>query len=164
MQVVLLCGPPCSGKTTLAQQVARLTDVVLDYDTIARSMGSPAMWMHPEPYRTAAEQRMQAGLAAAHAADGGTAWVIRTAPRPQQRASLAQRWGARVYLLDPGERECRRRAHTAHRPTGTARSIGEWYHRYRPWVGDLDPIELDARWINVGVPQRGVVQLHPGDV
>lgn len=45
-QVVLICGPPCSGKTTLTKQLANPGDVVLDLDAIAQELGSPRQWMH----------------------------------------------------------------------------------------------------------------------
>ena len=143
MLVVVLCGPPCSGKTALVHHIAHLGDVVLDYDTIARALGSPALWLHPEPWRSMAEQELQAQLAAAHTLVGpGTAWLLRTAPRPSSRADLASVWQADVWVLDPGERECRRRARMDGRPVGTGSHIGEWYHRYRPWSGDRDAREL----------------------
>src|SRR4051812_23851021 len=132
MHVVVLAGPPCAGKTTLAHHVAKQGDVVLDYDEVARSMGSPTQWLHPEPYRTGAEQELQAQLAAAHAHPSDhTCWLLRTAPHPTTRMALAQAWQAQVYLLNPGERECRRRAKAEHRPAGTGQHIGSWYHRYR---------------------------------
>lgn len=150
MRVVLLCGPPCSGKTTLAHRLAHAGDAVLDYDDIARDLGSPVQWSHPEPWRTMAEQAMQAQIAthAAHPTPG-TAYVIRTAPRAAQRARLAHQWAATVYLLNPGEAECRRRAVKAQRPSGTNRAIGVWYHRYSPWEGDRNPAELDPTVVNV---------------
>lgn len=43
-RVVLICGPPCSGKTTLAN---------------ARELGSPSDWWHDEPYRGQAERRIR---------------------------------------------------------------------------------------------------------
>lgn len=148
MRMVFLCGPPCAGKTTLANQLARPGDVVLDYDTIARDLGSPTPWNHPEPWRTTAEQEMQARIAHAHTTPGdGTAWVLRTVPRPSSRQALAEQWQATVYLLDPGERECRRRARADGRPSGTGQRIGDWYHRYRPWVGDGQPTDLDPQWV-----------------
>ncbi len=144
MRIVVLVGPPCSGKTTLARTVAKPGDVVLDYDDIARALGSPAQWIHPEPYRTEAERVMQARIAAAYFQPcDGMAWVLRTAPRPHQRAALAEQWHAQVYVLNPGETECRRRAKADGRPSGTSRRIGQWYHRYRPWSGDRDASALD---------------------
>lgn len=150
MRVVALCGPPCAGKTSLAHHLAtRDVDVILDYDDIARALGSPTLWRHPEPYRTHAEQVMQDHIQHACTHRGpGTAWVIRTAPRPSQRHHLATHWHATVYLLNPGERECRRRARHDQRPTGTSRAISDWYHWHRPWQGDRDPAELDPRWAN----------------
>lgn len=149
MRVVVLCGPPCAGKTTLAAHLAGPQDTVLDYDDIARSLGSPTMWNHDEPWRTQAEDAFQARLTVIHRTPGTeTAWVLRTAPRGNQRARLAAQWQASIYLLNPGERECVHRAKQDQRPSGTSRAIGLWYHRYRPWVGDRDPGELDPRWAN----------------
>lgn len=139
MHVVVLAGSPCSGKTTLAHHLAQPDDVVLDYDDVAHSMGSPVQWLHPEPYRTGAEQELQAQLAQAYAhPSDATCWLLRTAPHPTTRMALAQAWAAQVYLLNPGERECRRRAREASRRAGTGQHIGSWYHRYRPWLHDLD--------------------------
>jgi shikimate kinase len=161
VRVVILAGPPCSGKTTLAHHLATDQDAVLDYDVIARNLGSPVPWLHPEPWRTAAEHDMQAAIARAaqHPSDG-TAWVIRTAPRAGQRSALAQQWQAQVYLLNPGERECVARARADSRPSGTARSIGLWHHRYSPWSGDLDPGALHAGWGNPQV-ERGSIMIDP---
>lgn len=164
MHVVLLCGPPCSGKTTLAHRLAEHDDVVLDFDAIARDLGSPESWIHPEPWRTQAEQALQASVSRALAdPTPSTAWVIRTAPRPAQRAALAQQWSAAVYLLDPGEAECRRRAVEDQRPSGTRRSIGEWYHRHSRWSGDRSPSELDSGWVGVA-SERHVLSVDLSDL
>lgn len=157
MRIVVLAGPPCSGKTTLAHRIAQPDDVLLDYDDIARALGSPAQWIHPEPYRTEAERVMQARIATAHAyRSDATAWVLRTAPRPSQRAAMARQWHAVIYLLDPGEAECRRRAKADGRPSGTGRRIGTWYWYYRPSHVDRDASTLDLHRQVIMVDPRSV--------
>jgi hypothetical protein len=142
--VVLLCGPPCSGKTTLARYLAQPGDLLLDFDDIARSLGSPELWLHPEPYKTDAEQVMRHYMATI---GDQQAYVIRAAPKPEQRAAWAQWLGAECYLLNPGVDECLRRAAT--RPPRTKKSIRSWYWKYRPWAGDRDPASL----LNVTEPR-----------
>lgn len=141
MRIVILCGPPCSGKTTLARRVAGPDDWVIDFDDYARTLGSPVQWAHPEPYRSQAEEEAQAAVAQAkNAPSNATAWLIRFAPYPTTRASLAHAHGATIYLVDPGKVECLRRASL--RPPGTARAIDRWYRQYRPRLGDRDATEL----------------------
>lgn len=163
MRVVVLAGPPCSGKTTLAHQVAQQGDVVLDYDDVARSLGSPAQWIHPEPYRTAAEQELQAQLAMAHAhPTQGTCWLLRTTPRPISRQALAHQWQATVYLLDPGERECRRRARADQTPI----RYKSTHRRVVPPVPPVPAMAWGRRriqpdpWGGRTRPRRGVTRAH----
>jgi predicted kinase len=159
VHIVVLAGPPCAGKTTLAHRLAQSDDVVLDYDDIARDMGSPAWHIHPEPWRSRAEAAMQALIAQAHVyPSDGTAWTLRTTPRPEQRMAMVRQWQAQVYVLNPGQAECRRRAQANGRPTGTAKRIGTWYWQYRP-----SSIDLDASMLDPSSPRR-VVMVDPRSV
>lgn len=137
-RVVLICGPPCAGKTTTARRMATgSTDVVVDFDVVARELGSPVQWLHPEPYRTQAEQQVVQLLTRLPGGGEGTAYVIRSLPRAQQRAIAARISNAAATLvLDPGGAECLRRATVDGRPEGTAEQIARWYADYRPWSGD----------------------------
>jgi predicted kinase len=140
--VVLICGPPCGGKSTTAERLATgPADWVVDFDVVARELGSPVRWLHPEPYRTHAEQQVVQLLARLPGGGEGTAYVIRSLPRPEQRAIAARISNAAATLvLDPGEDECLRRATVDGRPEGTAEQIRSWYARYRPWSGDTTVI------------------------
>ncbi|UVS81831.1 AAA family ATPase [Actinokineospora sp. UTMC 2448] len=137
-RVVLLCGPPCAGKTTRASELARdPDDVVVDFDQIARDLGSPARWLHPEPYRWQAEQEVRRILARLPGTAPGTAYVIRSLPGAQQRAIAARTIRAcETWVISPGRDVCVCRAEADHRPAGTVEQIDSWYARYRPWSGD----------------------------
>lgn len=138
-RVILLCGPPCGGKTTRAGELALAEphNLVVDFDDVARSLGSPALWLHPEPYRSQAEQQMVQLLNRLPGNGPGTAYVIRSLPRRQQRAIAARLTRAeQVHVVDPGMDECLRRATVDGRPEGTADQIVMWYAAYRSWSGD----------------------------
>lgn len=126
-RVVIIAGPPCAGKSTLAQRLAMPGDVVLDRDDMARRLGSPKWWMHDYRYGVAAERWMQRELRRLAWGVTGTAYVVRGLPRQHERDALAARLSAEVRLLDPGMNECIRRAIADGRPVGTVDGIRRWY-------------------------------------
>lgn len=152
--MTLLCGPPCSGKSTLAKRLAKPDDVVLDFDAICVELGSRDQWAHNQAVRAHAEAVMQTRMhRLAQSRAGG--YVIRTAPDARQRVALAHQLGAdTVWVLDPGYAECVRRART--RPRGTVRAIKRWYARYTtstvdqpcPWaeVVPAQPLSTSRVW------------------
>ena len=127
--ITLVCGPPCAGKTTLVDRIAKSDDLVLDFDRIAVLLGSPRRWLHPPEFVSAVERQMAAQLAERGDAP---AWVIRAAPRAAARERLAASLPARVWLLDPGLRECLVRARRRPHPQLTAIEIRKWYRIYVP--------------------------------
>jgi predicted kinase len=130
-RVVLIAGPPCAGKTTLALQLAEPDDLVVDRDAIARQLGSRRTHMHGQYVTRLAELRMRAMLVQLQAGDfTGTAYVVRCLPVRAQRDAIAHRLGAEVRLLDPGLAECLRRATVDGRPPGTVQAIHQWYARF----------------------------------
>jgi hypothetical protein len=126
-RILIIAGPPCAGKSTLAQRLAVPGDVVLDRDDMARRLGSPKWWMHDYRYGVAAEQWMQRELRRLAWGVTGSAYVVRGLPRVDERRALAERLNADVWLLDPGMNECIRRAIADGRPVGTVDGIRRWY-------------------------------------
>lgn len=129
-RVLLITGPPCAGKTSLALDLAAADGGrVIDRDLIARDLGSRARWSHSRRITQLAETRMRAALDQLADADDVTAYVVRCLPYRDQRDALAARLGADVRVLDPGLAECLRRARVDRRPEGTEDTIRMWYAR-----------------------------------
>lgn len=139
--VVLIAGPPCGGKSTLAASLARARPgIVLDRDVIARELGSTRGWLHEDPLTERAEQIMLGEMARIGQADDVVAYVVRSVPTPGARAELAQQLRADVvYVVDPGIGECMRRASADGRPPGTHAGVRDWYRRYGPSGVDRRP-------------------------
>jgi predicted kinase len=140
--VTLLCGPPCSGKSTLAKRLAKPGDVVLDFDDICVELGSRDQWAHSQAVRHQAEAVMRTRMLVLGQSKAN-GYVIRTAPIASQREELAHLLGAgAVWVLDPGYAECVRRART--RPRGTVQAIRRWYARYTP-----STVDEPCPWVEV---------------
>ncbi|MDX8050414.1 HNH endonuclease [Lentzea sp. BCCO 10_0798] len=128
--IILIAGPPCSGKSTYALKHARGGDVVLDRDVIAQQLGSGLAHMHLARIARQAEQHLQARLdELRRSTRDGTVYVVRSLPGAHARHDWVARYNARLVLLDPGLDECLRRAHRDGRPRGTVSAIRQWYER-----------------------------------
>jgi 5-methylcytosine-specific restriction endonuclease McrA len=129
--VTLVCGPPCSGKTTYVSDRAQPGDLVVDWDALAVALGSPHPWDHPAPltpFIAEARDAVTARLARSHGVE--RAWIIATAPRDADRRRLAPE-GATVVVLATDEDECVRRARQDSRPAGTIDAIESWWRTHR---------------------------------
>lgn len=143
--MTLVCGAPCSGKTTLAQRLASTEGgQVLDFDAIAVELGSPHPWEHSPSIREQAEVTMRMRMRRLALDCGANTYVIRSLPEPARREAVAERLSAaRVWVLDPGLDVCLARAQADARPRGTAQAIRAWYGRYEP--AEVDQPGPDAR-------------------
>lgn len=140
-RAVLVAGPSCAGKTTYIAEQQQPGDIVLDFDAIARELGSPASWLHPHPYWDQAEQVMRSRMGELPGSGPHTAWVIRSAATPKQRAFLSRLIGAvECVVVNPGLAICLGRARDDDRPTGTTDEIHRWYADYKPWSRDKNVI------------------------
>lgn len=132
-RVTLVCGPPCSGKTTYVRERAEPGDLVVDWDVLAQALGSPHPHHHPPalvPFIAEARDAVTARLARRH--DVARAWLIATAPRDADRRRLTPDGAtATVVLLATPEDECVRRARRDSRPDGTIEAIESWWRIHR---------------------------------
>lgn len=123
--ITVITGPPCSGKTTHARQNAQPGDVIIDFDDIAQTLGSPASHDHSERLRTIAAAAWTAAIRRAIAVPG-PAWIIDAKPKADRRAWYDQA-GAAYVKLDAAREELHRRADADGRPPGCHQRIDDWF-------------------------------------
>lgn len=142
-KVTIICGPPCSGKSTWVQERAGPDDVVVDFDRIARRLGSRSRHDHTSDVKAKVNAEIDRILDDIAAADDVTAWVIRTLPDGEERAALANRLDADVVVIRPPLREIARRAEEDKRPPWTVQAARKWWERFTPHPDDLTAEEAD---------------------
>lgn len=125
-EVYLVCGPPCSGKTTYVREHMKPGDLVVDYDDIARRLGSRRQHGHEYKYHRRIEATISRALDAIKAGKHNRAWVIRSLPEPKHRQALADQLGATVVLLDAPDEVLTERARRRRDASRTVAAINEW--------------------------------------
>jgi hypothetical protein len=132
----IVCGPPCSGKTTYVAEHRKPEDIVVDLDTIMMTLDpSYRHWtgsLHESLLLRAIRVR-NALLGSLQRRAIGRAWFIITAPTEAERKWWQGKLGGEIILLHPGIDECKRRA--VKRGTPLAREgIERWDRSSRtPW-------------------------------
>ena len=79
----VIVGPPCAGKSTYARENAADEDVIVDFDAIAKALGSQTEHDAPAEVRECAFAARSAAIEKAMAS-GFEAWVIHTNPNAEQ--------------------------------------------------------------------------------
>lgn len=164
MSLTIVCGPPCSGKTTYVEANRKDADIVIDIDAIARAIDpSYRHWegMLRGDLMNKAIRTRNAMLGALANRRQGKAWFIVAAPAQEERDWWRERLGGEVVLLHPGVDECKRRAIVRDTPNAIA-GIDEWERRSQlPWQrkltkrdGGVDasgrPLSADHPWNRKG--------------
>lgn len=134
--LVIVCGPPASGKSTYVEQHAEPGDVVIDLDGIMAALRPGYRHWSGALDRELINQAIRvrnAMLGDLRDATAGRAWFIVSAPTRAERDWWQAQLGGSVVLLNPGAEECRRRA----RARGTERAVAgvdNWFRRsVKPW-------------------------------
>ncbi|MEU3899750.1 hypothetical protein [Streptomyces sp. NPDC045251] len=137
LDVVLVAGPPCAGKSTFVRAHGGDRDLVLDFDALADAMSLVDPWVQVDAHvpliseaRDAVLERLLLG---GH--DVRRCWVLATAPKRATRAHYRNRYGARVVLLMPSEETCLLRA-MRDRPEPHQGWVRKWFDAYEPDAAD----------------------------
>lgn len=131
LEVVLVAGPACSGKTRYVAEHAGPDDLVLDFDSLAEAMSLAGRYEHVSSHvplvaeaRDAVLDRLLLG---GHSVR--RCWVISTAAKRRTRRHYRDRYGARVVVLVPSEETCLLRA-MRERPAAWQQYVREWFDAY----------------------------------
>lgn len=119
----IICGAPCSGKSSYVKQHAKPGELVIDTDVIAEAIGSGVKHQARGFCLEAALEMRRAAIEYAKSVDAES-WIIHTKPSKSQMSEY-KRIGADIVVLDPGIDVCKQRAED--RPSGTIEQIDKWY-------------------------------------
>lgn len=130
--IVVVIGPPASGKTTWVRERAQPGDVVIDYDVIARALGadpSADEYAHPQHLAWVARGARRAAVErACRLAARCTVYIIHALP--SARALDDYRFMRyRIQVVDPGYDVVRARCE-ASRPPSFMQAVSTWYGSY----------------------------------
>lgn len=128
--ITLVCGPPCSGKTTYVREHMQSGDLVIDLDAILQAL-SFADDPHAQqasllPFAWQARDAVLDRLAARPDRPQHT-WIIDSAASQSRRLAITQRFSAAVVCIDTARDVCLERAAQRPDPTTTIEAINRWF-------------------------------------
>lgn len=141
-EVVLVCGPPGSGKSTYVSDRAADTDLILDFDKIMSAICNFPFHRKPEHLikfgfdaRNAIIKRLEQGVPELR-----KAWIIEGAPKAERRNLFRTRLKASVIVLECPALQCLR-----HIEQDEQRDlsfdwdsiVSEWWRTYTPHPDDI---------------------------
>lgn len=138
--LIVVCGPPASGKNAYVEAKMKPGDLVIDLDEIGSRMANTAThcWdrrLLPRAMRH--RNKMLADLGTKAASHYKRAWLIVCEPLPEYRQYWVDKLGAKeVVVIETPERACESRILSAkdrRQQSGTAR---DWWREYVPRHGD----------------------------
>lgn len=110
ISVIVIAGPPGSGRAAHARKIKRTDDAVIDLDDIAEAICGQRWTDDPATLRRAIDERDRA-LCQLHSQRKGRCLLIVTAPTPAHRKAWMTRLGmrARLVVMQVSAAECLRR-------------------------------------------------------
>lgn len=105
--VLLVCGPPASGKTTYVLEHAGEKDLVLDLDLIVQELSRKPLYRDKGKYLDQAWRIRNERLAALSAdTEYERCWVVMTGASKRERRWWKKKLGATVLVIHPGIDRC----------------------------------------------------------
>jgi hypothetical protein len=132
--MIVLTGPPGSGKSTYTQKHASLFDMIYDFDLIVKAI-------------TVGETKDDRPTWAYQLADyfrqymmtyrlPPEFWLLWSMPKRYQKEYFHKEYGAKILLLDPGIDKCKQQIQQDKNRKNKRRwldLIDKWYEEYEPY-------------------------------
>lgn len=122
----IITGAPCSGKSTYVEKNSKEGDLIVDFDKIAFSLGSPERHNSLGLIREAAFEARAAVIDTALKTEDAEAWIIHTIPTEYQLQKY-EHYGAEFIHLEATKEECLARAEADGRPQSTIDAINKYF-------------------------------------
>lgn len=133
--VYLVYGSPCSGKTTLVNQLKLRGDIIVDMDLLYQAVSGCVLYDKPDNIKTVVFHLRDAALDAVKTRLGrwNNAYVVGGYPSKAKREDLAKKLGAELIYCDATKAECLTRAQSRGVfASEYARYVERWWDEYEP--------------------------------
>lgn len=139
--VVIVCGPPASGKSTYVENNKAPGDIQIDMDQIVTETGGASRTSSRAARIEALMERNRRLQDAVTHAKTGTIWFVTTCPRPRDR----ERWSRQLHttdirLIKPSIAKCVERINN--NPDRKANQYTQMQILYK-WWNQYQPSSLD---------------------
>lgn len=126
--IKIVMGPPCAGKSTYVSEHSEKGDLIIDYDLIAKALGSETSHASDGIIKRAAFDARESAILRALNEPKENSWIIHTSPT-EEHIKRYNDVGAEFIELDPGYDTCIERAKEDNRPQQTFDGIEKYYSR-----------------------------------
>ena len=128
-RIVMVCGPPGSGKSTYVAERRQDGDLVLDFDMLCGAISGMSVHSTPDALLQFAWDGWQALLSSLRVRGmaKGTVWVVYATASLDKRRNLAAQMRCEVVTLDVPADECKRRVAERNDPELWAGLIDDWW-------------------------------------
>jgi len=134
--VIVVCGPPGSGKTHYVNTHRQWGDLVIDFDLLMQAISGELMYHKPASllrHCAAARDALYSHIEK-DSADIRCTWIVTSAPTAKERDELQKRFGAKVIVLNVSMGECIKRIANDDRRVGTVEDyqtiVNKWFRDY----------------------------------